>query len=285
MFSKRSDGRFIKGLDPIFRLIPHIMPTRAESQVMCKSEMSCSVLDDYIKDKRNEGIEMSYMSIILAAYLRMLAHKPQLNRFIVNGRIFARDDYVFTFVVKKALKIDAEEMLLKLHFNGTETVYDVNRIIIDEVRKIKTGSADNATDKLASRFMSLPHGIVRFAVNFLMWLDRIGLMPPAVIEASPFHTSMFFSNVKSIKLNYIYHHLYNFGTASVFISLGRTRDTVSIDRSGEMDAKKVYTLGITLDERICDGLYFSKSLILLNKYLNNPQLLESPLDSVEKDID
>lgn len=286
MFSKRSDGHRIKGLDPIFSIIPYIMKTRAESQVMSKKEFRCDVLDEYIKNQKLQGHELSYMSILISAYVRMLAQRPQMNRFIVNGRIYARNEFVVVFVVKKSLKEDSEEMLLKIKFDGTENLYEINERIINEIKLIKTGQADNLTDKLAKMFMKLPNPIIKTCVRFVMKLDELNIMPKAIIEASPFHTSMFLTNVKSIKLNYIYHHLYNFGTASVFLSLGQNNET-AVAHKGEIDPVKLSTVGIVVDERICDGLYLSMSLRMLDKYMNNPELLEKNLKKEEiiRDID
>lgn len=286
MFSKRSDGHRIKELDPIFSIIPYIMKTRAESQVMSKKEFRCDVLDEYIKNQKLQGHELSYMSILISAYVRMLAQRPQMNRFIVNGRIYARNEFVVVFVVKKSLKEDSEEMLLKIKFDGTENLYEINERIINEIKLIKTGQADNLTDKLAKMFMKLPNPIIKTCVRFVMKLDELNIMPKAIIEASPFHTSMFLTNVKSIKLNYIYHHLYNFGTASVFLSLGQNNET-AVAHKGEIDPVKLSTVGIVVDERICDGLYLSMSLRMLDKYMNNPELLEKNLKKEEiiRDID
>lgn len=280
MFSKRSDGHRIKGLDPIFSIIPYIMKTRAESQVMSKKEFRCDVLDEYIKNQKLQGHELSYMSILISAYVRMLAQRPQMNRFIVNGRIYARNEFVVVFVVKKSLKEDSEEMLLKIKFDGTENLFEINERIINEIKLIKTGQADNLTDKLAKMFMKLPNPIIKTCVRFVMKLDELNIMPKAIIEASPFHTSMFLTNVKSIKLNYIYHHLYNFGTASVFLSLGQNNET-AVAHKGEIDPVKLSTVGIVVDERICDGLYLSMSLRMLDKYMNNPELLEKNLKKEE----
>ena len=287
MFSRRTDGRLIKGLDPIFRMIPYIMKTRAESQVMTKQEFKCEVFDSYIKEKRSEGYDLSYMSILIAAYLRLLTQRPQLNRFIVNGRIYARYGYDVVFVVKKSLTDDSDEMLLKLHFDGTENVFEVNEKIVNEVKLIKSGEADNLTDRLAKLFMKQPNPLIKGDVRFVMKLDDWNMMPRSVIEASPFHCSMFLTNVKSIKLNYIYHHLYNFGTASVFISLGKSADRVSMNRNSEPESDRIFTLGFVVDERICDGLYLSRSLMLLEKYMKDPCLLEEKLarEDIINDID
>ena len=287
MFSKRTDGRQIKGLDPIFRMIPYIMKTRAESQVMVKQDFKCDIFDDYIRSKRSEGHDLSYMSILIAAYVRLLTQRPQLNRFVVNGRIYARYGYEVVFVVKKSLTDDSDEMLLKLRFDGTENIFEVNDMITNEVKLIKNGQADNLTDKLAKLFMKQPNPLIKGDVRFVMKLDDWNMMPRSVIEASPFHCSMFLTNVKSIKLNYIYHHLYNFGTASVFLSLGKSSDRVSLNRESVPEGERVFTLGCVLDERICDGLYLSRSLMLLEKYMNDPSLLEEnlPKEKIVEDID
>lgn len=286
MFSKRPDGKRVKGLDPVFSMIPFIMRTRAESQVMCKQEFRCEIFDSYIKEKRAEGHDLSYMSILIAAYVRMLTQRPYLNRFVINGRIYARNGYDVVFVVKKSLKDDADEMLLKLRFDGTEDIFEIAEMIEREVKLIHTGQSENLTDRLAKLFMKQPRGLIKGDVRLVMKLDDWNLMPKKVIDASPFHCSMFLTNVKSIKLNYIYHHLYNFGTASVFISIGKSEETVLVNRS-VMEPSKIFTLGFTVDERICDGLYLSRSLMLLEKYMNDPSLLEkklSPEDIVHDSI-
>src|SRR5665647_2273782 len=114
MFSKRSDGRLIKGLDPFFKLIPHIMFKRSESQIFYKQELSTAIFDDYIKEKKLQGIELSYMSIIISACVRLLAQRPSLNRYAINGRLYARNDIEIAFAVKKTLKDEAEETTVKL---------------------------------------------------------------------------------------------------------------------------------------------------------------------------
>ena len=136
--------------------------------------------------------------------------------------------------------------------------------------------------------MKQPGALIKTDVRLVMKLDDWNMMPRAVIEASPFHCSMFLTNVKSIKLNYIYHHLYNFGTASVFISLGKSNDTLSLSReAGEVESSRTFTLGFVVDERICDGLYLSRSLMQLEKYMADPSLLEErlPKESIVSDID
>lgn len=284
MFSKRSDGRLIKGLDPVFKLVPHIMYRRSESQIFYKQELSTDIFDSYIKEKRAQGVELSYMAIIISAVVRLLAQRPYLNRFAINGRFYARNDIEIAFVVKKTLSDESEETTVKVKFNGTENIFDVNDKINEVIRFNKKATNSNSADMLARWFMSLPNFLIKFFVAILKQLDLQNMMPKSVIEASPFHSSIFLTNVKSIKLNYLYHHLYDFGTTSIFISMGKTNmEPVSVSMD-QIESRRIFTLGYTLDERICDGFYLSHSLRIYEKYLKTPQLLEERLESRVEDI-
>ncbi len=284
MFSKRSDGRLIKELDPVFKLVPHIMYKRSESQIFYKQELTTEIFDGYIKEKRMQGFELSYMSIVISALVRLLALRPRLNRFAINGRFYARNDIEVAFVVKKALSDESEETTVKVKFDGTESIFDVNEKINEVIRFNKKAANSNSSDKLARWFMALPNFLIKFFVSVLKQMDLQNMMPKSVIEASPFHTSIFLTNVKSIKLNYLYHHLYDFGTASIFIAMGKSNMEPVSAGMDKIENKQVFGLGCTLDERICDGFYLSNSLRIYEKFLKNPHLLEDPLEHKEEDI-
>jgi hypothetical protein len=284
MFSKRSDGRLIKGLDPFFKLIPHIMPNRSDAQIFYKQELTTDIFDHYIKEKRLDGYEISYMAIVISALVRLLALRPSLNRFAINGRMYARNDIIISFAVKKAFTDEAEETTIKLKFDGTENIFDVNQKINDAIHFNKTENSSNKTDKVAQWFMSLPNFLVKFFVGCVRKMDDWNMMPKSIIEASPFHASAWLTNIKSIKLNYLYHHLYNFGTSSFFVAMGKTnREPISINDE-EIESKKVFTLGYTIDERLCDGFYLSQSLRIYEKFMQTPTLLEERLDNKVEDI-
>jgi hypothetical protein len=260
------------------------MYRRSESQIFYKQELSTDIFDEYIKEKRVQGVDLSYMSIVISAMVRLLAQRPHLNRFAINGRFYARNNIEIAFVVKKALSDEAEETTVKVKFDGTENIFDVNEKINEVIRFNKQAANSNSSDKLAGWFMSLPNFLIKFFVSVLKQMDLQNMMPKSVIEASPFHTSIFLTNVKSIKLNYLYHHLYDFGTASIFIAMGKTNmEPVSVSMD-KIESKKIFTLGYTLDERICDGFYLSQSLRIYEKYLKTPHLLEERLENKVEDI-
>lgn len=283
MFGNRSDGRRIKTIDPIFKLIPHIMTRRSDAQIFYKERVFTDVLDEYIRAHREECPGLNYMSIVIAALVRLLAQRPYLNRFVMNGRLFARRGIVVSFVVKRMLLDSVVESNIKLTFKGTESLAQINQTVIEAIAGCKNETDDNPTDKLARCFMALPNVVIQILVGFIKYLDKIGLLPRFVLEASPFHTSFYVTNIKSLKLNYLYHHIYDFGTTSLFFAIGNSEKTVVFDHEGAHHRKSI-TLGCTIDERICDGLYLANSLTLLKRMLRNPALLEAPLEAIVEDI-
>jgi hypothetical protein len=130
--------------------------------------------------------------------------------------------------------------------------------------------------------MNLPSSIIALAVRFLKRLDKWNLLPASIIDASPFHTSLFFTYLKSIRLDYVYHHLYNFGTTGLFIALGKEKRMPVVEK-GQVVARDCYEVGYSMDERICDGMYFSNSLKVMQKLLANPEILEERLEAIVED--
>ena len=167
----------------------------------------------------------------------------------------------------------------KVNFNPEDTIFDVNRKMNDYIEKNRNGEEDNSTDKLAKILLSIP-GLLRVGVSVLKWLDKHNLLPRAIIDASPFHTSLTISNLASIRTNHIFHHIYNFGTTGVFITLGNSREVAKRDKNGEIYFQKCIPLGIVMDERICSGSYFAKAFREFRRYLADPSLLETVPEGV-----
>lgn len=278
MFGHRADGVKEKNLPAFFKVIPHIMKKRSDSQVFFKQDISITEMDKYIDKKAKEGIKLSYMNIIFAAIVRVLAERPQLNRFIMNGRIYNRNEIYISLAIKKNMTDDGMETTIKLPFTGDENIFEIKDILDSAINKNKQNSSQNDTDKLAFILGLIPNFLLKFAVNFLRFLDRYGLMPKFIIKASPFHTSAFLTNVGSLGLDYIYHHLYDFGTTSLFFAMGKKKKSY-IYEDDEIKEEKCISLGFVGDERICDGFYYSSSFKLLSRYLKKPELLERKNES------
>ena len=273
MFGKRADGIKIKELDAISKIIPYIMKTRNDAQVLFADKIYLDNITPYIKKKRDEGIKITHMDIMISALGRVLNERTSLNRFVVNRNIYQRNETSISLAVKKKLSDDALETTVKFKIKPEDTLFDVSNQISKITEENKKETVENNTDKLANFIMSFPRFIIKFLVGFIMCLDDHDMLPKSVIDASPFHTSAFITNVGSLGINSIYHHIYNFGTTSVFIAMGTKKHERDI--SGNIRA--YIDIKVVGDERICDGHYYARSFTLLKKYTENPELLEKPL--------
>ena len=277
MFGLRSDGRKIKSLDPLFRVIPHVMKERSDAHVYFSQEIPIKTLDEYIAKKEQEGIKMSYMNIIYAALVRMLAEKPALNRFIMDGRTYARHGIHISLAIKKGMTEDAEETTIKLPFTGRENIFEVKEILDKTILQNKDKDVQNDTDKLVKFLSLIPDWLYKLIVNILMYLDKHGMMPKFIIKLSPFHTSAFLTNVGSLGIDAIYHHLYNFGTTGVFLAMGKKKKSY-IYEDDDIVPEKSISLAWVADERICDGFYYANALKSFYRYLKKPELLETNIE-------
>lgn len=273
MFGHRSDGRRLKTLSPFFRVIPNVMLERSDSQVYFKQDIMLKYMDEYIDKKATEGIKLSYMNIIYAAMVRIVAERPQLNRFAMNGSIYARNEILVSLAIKKSLSDESDETTIKLPFTGEENIFEIKEKLDKAIEDNKKVTTENSTDRLAKTLSLVSDGTLRRIVKFLGFLDKHGIMPKAAINASPFHTSLFLTNVGSLGIDSIYHHLYNFGTTSLFFAMGKKKKSFLYEDE-EIREEKCITIAFVGDERICDGYYFANSFKLLTKYLRKPELLE-----------
>lgn len=280
MFGFRTDGKRVKNLSPIFRVIPSVMIDRSDAQVYFKQDVPLKALDEYIYKKQSEGIRVTYMQIIYAAIVRIISERPSLNRFAMNGTLYQRDKIQVSLVIKKGLEDDSPETPIKLAYKGNETIFEITDKLEKAIAENKDLAASNNTDKLAWTLSLIPDFLIRWAVKFLWFLDKFGLMPKKIIDASPFHTSVFLTNVGSLGIDSIYHHLYNFGTTSMFFSMGKKKKSY-IYEDDDIHEEKCITIAFVGDERICDGYYYASSFKQLSKYLKKPELLEQPIKEKE----
>ena len=269
----RADGKRVKNADPMYTVAPFIMDKRYDSMNMIEINIPVDPIQKYINDKRKEGVSVSHMAVILAAYLRTMCEFPSLNRFIVNKRIYARNEIAVGMVVLQQGKMDNGTMS-KMYFDYENTIFDVNNIINDYVTENRNNGQNNSTEKLIKFLLSLP-GVLPIGIALFKFLDRHGLLPKAIIDASPFHTSLVISNLASIRTNHIFHHVYEFGTTGILITMGNSRE-IPKRVAGEIIHEKCIPLGIVMDERICSGSYFALAFRKMKKYLSNPSLLEAP---------
>ena len=286
MLFTRSDGRLIRSMPGIQKITPYIMRSRAASINMFQHKLDTAAIDQYITDHEVNGSRtMSAMHIIIAAFVRTIALRPQLNRFILHNRTYARKGIVVSFVVHRSLRVEDGGTTIKIAFKGTETLPEIVQILNETIaRETASMEVKNDTDRLVDWFMNFPPFILRPLISFVMKLDDFNLLPKAVLNASPFHATLFLTNLKSLGIDSVYHHQYEFGTNGLFISMGKEQPTAVANPDGTVSVKRLMNLNLTLDERFCDGLYFAKSFKILVRFLKNPYLLEEPLEAIVEDM-
>ncbi len=274
----RPDGKRVKDLPAIQAAIPYIMPRRYDAQNFITQYADMEPLKKYIQHKRREGVRLSYMELILAAYYKTAQKHPRINRFVMNSRVYQRNHFCVSFVIlKKRADGTPDETTLKIYFDENDDIISIHNKIEAAVEKNRVATHNNRTDKFANFMLSLPV-LPKLVVTLALWLDRINLLPRFIIDLSPFHTSLFITNLASINTRAIYHHCYEFGTTGVFVSLGKPEpDHIN----GRFD-KKVLPLMVVMDERICTGHDYAAFFFDMQRYLKNPALLENGAEEPEK---
>lgn len=273
----RRDGKKAKDVDLLYAVIPHLMVNRHDSMNMITIDVPEDPIKNYIRKNRNENTSISHLAVIIAAYLRICAHFPKLNRFISNKKIYDRKGFYISMVILRGSVEDDDSTTIKVKFDYNDTIFDVERKMRERINQESKVTSTNNTDKMAKILIKTP-GLLNLGVKLFRFLDKVGMLPRKIIELSPFHTSLFISNLASIKTNHIYHHIYDFGTTSVFITMGNMRE-VPFKEKNEIVHRTCLPLGIVMDERICDGKYFAKAFAKFKMYLSNPVLLEIPFSA------
>ena len=280
----RYDGRRVKSSDPLNVITPFLMKTRNDSEVFFDAEVDVTKIDEIVKEKRKQGSNIGLLDYIVANLVRTVSQYPRLNRFIAGKRLFARDELRISLVVKKEMKIESDETSIKFKFDKDNTVDDVNKIIRGEIEKNKgTQGKINDTDSVVGVLNKLPRCLLSFVVWCLTTLDYYGHMPKLIHEVSPMHTSIFVTNFGSLGADPIYHHIYNWGTTSIFVAFGNKKVQKMINKDGKMITRKVIKMRFVADERIADGYYLAKSLQYFVSLFQHPELLDEKPEQIFED--
>lgn len=279
-FGDRYDGWRVRKVGALFSVVPFILPTRVDSEVFFQVKVPIDVIETFIKKHKVDMPDLSIMHVVIAALVRLISQRPYLNRFIVWNKIFSRNHISFSLVIKRSMTMQGEETVIKPYYLPTDCIQD----IVEKTKKVvdinqKTGQ-ENSSDVISKIMGYLPDFLLRTVIFIIKQLDRIGLMPKFFFEASPFHSSIFMTNIGSIGIESIYHHLYEFGTCSIFAAMGRKSKKNVVENDGTVKPVKTIQLKFVLDERICDGFYYASAMRLIEKILMNPEQLILPPETV-----
>lgn len=283
MFFK--EGRRIRGGIPMDAISPFIMASRLGAANSFFASADISKCEELIRQKRKEGMHgLGMMHIFMAAYVRAVSQRPGINRFIRGQRVYARNDIQICMTIKKELRLNAPETVIKISAVPEHTLTDIYDALSKEIAQGKQEGDQNGMDNVARFLIKLPRVFLKFAVGTLRFLDYFSLLPTVLTSLSPFHGSMFISNLGSLGIPPVFHHLYNFGNLPVFITMGAKRTEYVLNSKGEPEKRRLIDFTFTCDDRICDGHYYASAFKLFKKLIENPEQLFSPPKSVIQDI-
>lgn len=281
----RKDGRLIRSLPAFNKFIPFIMPTRNDAMVNYEESFEISAADKFLREQRNAGYKgIGMLHFIIAAYVRCVSMLPAINRFVVGRRTYARDNIEVVMTVKRKLELNAPETTVKVVFEPTDTIFDVYTKMNEKIEEIKLNDENNNTEEVAEALTHLPRFLLRLAILVLRALDYYGMLPQSIVDASPFHGSMIITDLGSLRIGPVYHHIYNFGTLPLFIAFGAKRHAYEIGKDGKVHDNKYIDTKITLDERIADGHYVAQLVRAFRIIFENPAILAVPPSRVTEDI-
>ena len=283
MFGRRPDGRRIDGIDPVMKITPYVMPMRCDAQVFLKHRADLEAMSRFIrKQKAEKNEKISYMQIIVAAYVRAISRNPEVNRFIMNKQLFARNNCSAAFtILKNPSNADDGEAVVKIKFDLSDTLYDVRDRMEAAVAANRGDAPPSFVDKLL-RFLFAVPGLATVIVALVRFLDRYGLAPGILMDELPFYVGMYVTNTASIGLHDVNHHLYNWGNVGLFFGMG-TPEKVAVVENGETRMKRWLPIGITADERVCSGAHYGRFFADMKRYLDHPELLTEPPEKVRFD--
>ena len=283
MHGDRKDGWKLRNVPLFFTVVPFIMRTRLDSQDYYAETLDAEPMMDFLKAHKDDMPNLSMMTIFVAAMVRMISQRPALNRFVVHNKLYAHNSIEISIAIKRNMTDDGEETMIKPSFDPRDTLQDVQRRLDEAIEEAMNHEEGTGIDGVAGLLGKLPAWLFRFAVSMIHFLDNRGWLPQKLVQASPWHCSAMYTNVGSLGIGPIYHHLTELGTYSTFVAMGKRERHTVYDENGEATARRTVGMKIVNDERICDGYYYASSMRLLRRLLMNPALLMEPPKYVKLD--
>ena len=258
----------------------YLMPKRTDCEVYLNDTIDATELIKYLDKKNAEhpDYKTTVFHCAITAMARMVKERPLLNRYFQGYVLYERDEISLSFVVKRRFADNAEESLMVLVPKDEDTLDTISKKIVGDVHETrKSEHSTGGIDELLDKFAALPRIVLIVAIRIIRWLDFWGINPKVLTDGDPNYTTILTSNLGSIKCPSVYHHLNNYGTNSIMITIGILHKEEMVMEDGHKEVRDVIDIGATLDERIADGFYFAKSLRLMKHIFANPEVLEKPI--------
>lgn len=274
----RYDAYRVRDIDGLHFYMAYLMPKRTDAEVYINENLDVTELLKYIKDKNASGErKVTMFHCMIAAVARTIKMRPLLNRYISGKRYYMRHDISMGFTVKKRFVDHAEETLMIYHPKDSENLVAITDRLSPKVTEAKREDKGQSVDDILNIVKKLPKFVMNIFMAFMRFADSHGLMPKAFSSVDTNYVTVMLSNLGSIKCDAVYHHLNNFGTNGIVITIGEIHKEQILDENNEAHIRDVVNIGVTLDERIADGFYFARSLKLIKHIFKNPELLDKTL--------
>ena len=280
----RKDAVRVRNLDPMHSLMPYLMLDRTDNEAVLNDEIDLTAVSAYLEKKNASNPEFRYtiFHVFMAALAKTIVLRPNMNRFMQGHRLYQRRDISFSFDAKRKFADEAHEAIIILKVDPEDERSPIEQVyqkVKKELTYIRKESGTDDTTKVMEILQKFPRPILRGVVKFLFWLEYHGMLPASLESVDPYHTTCFISNLGSIKMNASYHHLINWGTNSFFAIVGEKKWKPVFDKDGSYEMKELLPISFTIDERIADGFYFIQSLKILRAILQNPDVLDLPIET------
>lgn len=271
----RRDGKLVKNIGSMNVLMPYILPKRQDSEVYINQKLDVTELVKYVekKKKENPDVKLTYFHVFVTAIGKVVYNRPLLNRFVVNKRYYDRNEVSVSFVAKTEFNDESHELMSTIIVEENDTLDSIRDKITKKVTKVRNNN-NNSTDKAIDLVGKLPKLVRDIIMKLFMSLDKHDFLPQSMCEDNLYYSTVLVSNLGSIDCGAIYHHLTDFGTNSIVITIGDIHKEKIINKDSKEEIRDICEFGVCLDERIADGFYFIKSVKLLEEIFNNPKLLE-----------
>jgi hypothetical protein len=277
MFGRRADARPVENLSTVRRFMPYVSPRRNDSVFYMFQDIEVEAALEFLEKKNRERPperRFTLFHLLLRSCSQALYLRPGVNRFVKGGRLWQRDGEWLTFSALREIADGSKMLTVKRRFHpNSESLEEMVDDIYDRLGTSRSGK-QSASDKEMGLLVRLPGFVVQILMKLLAGADYLGLLPRTMIESDPLYTSLFFANLGSIDYPAGFHHLWEYGTCSLFGVMGRIEP-------GESGRRKI-RMAWTYDERIEDGLYSYHTLAGIRERLESPELLEMKADDLAK---
>ena len=285
LFHDRSYAKRINNISGLSQISIDLKPRRCDSDVYINQKIDVTNLADYIEEKKDKGIELTYFHAFVTAIGKLIYNRKYLNRFVSNRHIYEHNEIIISFVAKLDFDDKSEEVMILVPISPNDNIISISNKIREKIKKIRSGNnKDEGANKAIQILGKLPNIVRVPIVGLLKWCDKKGFLPKGLIKDNIYYSSIIVSNLGSIKCGAIYHNINDFGACSSLATMGEIKDELCIV-DGKQVVKKICEFGVNIDERIADGYYFAKSIKLLESFLDNPKILEDRIDEKIENVE